>query len=506
MLVVIAATMAVPVFAADGDRVTYGAESIPSWHVTVENGSLSTLDSWANASEDRAVLRTHNDSNYALIKAPESAAGESLLARLLNRGLAHKSYVVSVRPNLEHSLADPVRIENESAIGRPKTIAARLADVGAGSWNPNGIAYGEDVDRSLPRDIRDVVGVDNISVTGNGSTIAVVDTGVNTANGAVFGNGTDGSNIRLLNASKDFIENETVTDNGTSAVDDPNGHGTWVASAAAANHSNDAFDGIAPEADVLALRALAEDGSGTAGDIAAAIRYANDNGAHVIVLSLGSPVYDQTIVDALEYALADNVTAAAVAAGNSRQTTRWLSSPADAPLDGVAAVAASNTSVNTTAEVAYFSNVGGDPGADGSLGKTAGEDVTVAAPGTQIVAKAPTESGGVQNSTLSGTSMAAPQVAGVAALGIDDGEPWVRDPAAFVDDLRQTARPMPRAAQAEAGAGLVAADRLLTDDTDGSQEDAMTTAAAARDAYWTRYGGLADRLNIPRDIVDRVLN
>jgi subtilisin family serine protease len=503
-LVVLAAASAAPVAAAPGDRVTYGADSVPSWHVTVDKGELDTLESWANSSDDRALLRTHNESNYALVKAPEAAAGQDLLGRVVDHGLAAKSYVSAIRPNLEHGYAEPVTLENASAIDPPGGLVASVAGIRGGSYAEDGIAFGEDVSESLPRDVRDVLGVDNVSATGAGATVAVIDTGVNTADGQVFGNGTSNSSLRLLDASKDFIENETVSDNGTDAVADPEGHGTWVASATAANHSNDAFDGVAPDADVLALRALNADGSGSTGDIAAAIRYAADQDADVIQMSLGSPVYDAALTDAIEYAVEQNVSAITIAAGNSRMTTRWLASPADAPVEGVTAVSASNTSANATSEVAYFANVGGDPGAtDGSLGATAGEQVDVAAPGMEITVKAPSTSGSIANSTLSGTSMAAPQVAGIAALGIDSGASWTEDAAAFNERLRETARPIPNAAIAETGQGLAAADRLLDEETAGSQADAMRDAAAARDAYWRSHAAWTDRLTI--ETLDRVL-
>jgi len=506
-VVVLSAAWAAPVAAAPGDRVTYGADSVPSWHVTVDEGELQTLESWGNSSDDRALLRTHNESNYALVKAPEAAAGQDLLGRVVDHGLAAKSYVSEIRLNLEHGYAEPVTLENASAIDAPGGLVASFARIRGGSYAEDGIAFGEDVSESLPRDVRDVLGVDNVSATGNGATVAVIDTGVNAlADGQVFGNGTSNSSIRILDASKDFIENETVSDDGLTAVEDPSSssHGTWVASALAANHSNDAFDGIAPDADVLALRALGADGSGSAGDIAAAIRYAADQDADVIQMSLGSPVYDKALTDAIEYAVEQNVSAITVAAGNSRITTRWLASPADAPVEGVTAVSASNTSANATSEVAYFANVGGDPGAtDGSLGATAGEQVDVAAPGMEITVKAPSTSGSIANSTLSGTSMAAPQVAGIAALGIDSGASWTDDAAAFNEQVGETARPMPNAAIGEAGQGLAAADRLLDEKTAGSQADAMTTTAAARDAYWRSHAAWTDRLTI--ETLDRVL-
>lgn len=83
--------------------------------------------------------------------------------------------------------------------------------------------------------MRTATGQDSVTGTGSGLTIAVIDTGINTANGRVFGNGTDGSSSRILGASKDIIENETVAADGMDAIEDGNGHGTHVASTAAAD-------------------------------------------------------------------------------------------------------------------------------------------------------------------------------------------------------------------------------------------------------------------------------
>jgi len=138
------------------------------------------------------------------------------------------------------------------------------------------IATSEDAELTTLQETREMTGATTVDADTSGLTVAVIDTGVNTADGRVFGNGTVGSDIRIADASKDFIEDETVAENGLDAVEDPNGHGTHVASTIAANHSNNSHDGYAPNAEVLALRALDAEGSGSSADIAAAIRYAAD--------------------------------------------------------------------------------------------------------------------------------------------------------------------------------------------------------------------------------------
>ena len=472
-------------------QVTYGSEGIPSWHVHVKAGELSTLETWANSSDSLAVLERHNASNYALLKAPKTAAGLTTFAQILGNGLASKSYVTAIRPNYQHSLAEPVTLQNASAVPAPSWTTRSLSGIGqrGGEWSRDGIAYLQNTNATTLDETHGPLGVDNVSATGQGALVAVIDSGLNTANGQTFGNGTAGSTLRVSNASKDFISNETVGADGIDAVADPNGHGTFVAAQVAANTSNASYDGVAPNANILALRTLDESGQGSTGDIARAIRYAADHNADAIVMSLGSPVYDAELTSALEYAVDHNVSAIAIAAGNSRETTRWLATPADAPVDGVTAVSASNTSGNATAGIAYFANTGNGPGlTDASAGKTAGQDVDVAAPGMRVQARVPTTSGSTQLVVHSGTSMAAPQVIGIAALGVETNEPWVGNASAFKYRLRVTAEPMPNAAVVEAGQGMANAQRLLANETGGDQESAMDTAAQRRNAFWTGLG------------------
>jgi len=332
-----------------------------------------------------------------------------------------------------------------------------------------------------------MTGADEVSTNASGITVAVVDTGVNTAGGQVFGNGTRGSDLRIANASKDFIEDQTVNGSGIDAVADPNGHGTHVASTIAADYNGTEHDGFAPNATILALRALDAEGSGSSADIAQAVRYAAAQDADVISLSLGSPTYSEEIVDAVENAT-EQGSVVVVAAGNSRQTTRWLATPADAPVDGVVSVAATNHSTNASnAAVGYFSQLGDDPGTtDLSKGRTGGEDVTVSSVGMKLTAKTPDESGSVSSTTLTGTSMAAPTVSGAIAQALAANPSWQDDPTTVSEKVEATARPLPKATTQETGAGLLAVDNLVTDsEPEQEQSEAMTETAQEREIFWT---------------------
>jgi thermitase len=176
--------------------------------------------------------------------------------------------------------------------------------------------------------------------------------------------------------------------------DDDNGHGTHCAGIAAAITDNGkGIAGVAGEAPVkiMAVKVLGGDGSGTHGTVAAGINYAANNGADVISLSLGGSSSSTTVKSACKAAYNKDIVIVA-AAGNDGVTTKHYPAGYD---DYVIAVAA----INSDNERAYFSNYG--------------DWVDIAAPGVNILS---CFKGGGYDS-FSGTSMACPHVAGVAALG-----------------------------------------------------------------------------------------
>ncbi|MGP4081122.1 S8 family peptidase [Pseudalkalibacillus sp. R45] len=204
--------------------------------------------------------------------------------------------------------------------------------------------------------------------------IAVVDTGVDYNHPDLDGKVLEGY---------DFVDDDN------DAIDE-NEHGTHVAGIAAANTDNgEGIAGLAPEASILPVRVLDADGSGSLDDVAQGIRYAADQGAQVINLSLGGAVGTQTLEDAVNYAWEQGSVVIA-AAGNS-------SSPLPSyPAFYENAIAVAATDQNDT--IAYFSNYG--------------TWVDIAAPGVDIYSTIP--NGGY--ASYSGTSMASPVVAGVAGL------------------------------------------------------------------------------------------
>ncbi len=178
---------------------------------------------------------------------------------------------------------------------------------------------------------------------------------------------------------------------GDAAPEDGNGHGTHVAGSAAAETNNGTGGaGTCPACRIMPIRVLDDAGSGTLSDVAEGIVFAADQGAQVINLSLGGG--GSVLLEmAVDYAW-DKGAFLACAAGNDGTTSITTAYPA--PYNNCFAVAAT-TSADTRAR---FSNYGAW--------------VEVAAPGASIVSTWLADG----YATVSGTSMAAPHVAGLAGL------------------------------------------------------------------------------------------
>jgi serine protease len=220
------------------------------------------------------------------------------------------------------------------------------------------------------------------SFTGTNVKVAVIDSGVDRENPELNGG-------QVLDGC-DWVTSPTNVCRGTGVLDE-NGHGTHVAGIIAAKNDGVGITGVAPGATILPLRVLGANGSGWLSDIAAAIDYAVADGAKVINLSLGGSLDYSLIRISVEQAVASGVTVVA-AAGNDGPGAA-ASYPAAYP--GAIAVAATTES-NL---IASYSN--------------SGNYIDVAAPGSAILSSWPTGTGYAR---LSGTSMASPHVAALAAL------------------------------------------------------------------------------------------
>ena len=243
--------------------------------------------------------------------------------------------------------------------------------------------------------------------TGEGITIAIVDSGVDLGHPDLAGN-------VVSYPDADFVDPK-----GANGAQDEEGHGTHVAGiAAAVTHNGIGVAGVAPDASILPVRVLDASNGGETSRIAAGIRYAADRGAHVINLSLSfdPPGHVDSIAgglkpvhDAIAYSLAKG---AVVVASSGNDSLPLCAEPA--AVTGVICVGA----VDRADRPAYYSNFDSmrsktylvAPG--GEAGIACSNDVF----STYLRGVQPECSDADGYEAMAGTSMAAPFVSGTAAL------------------------------------------------------------------------------------------
>nr|WP_158217329.1 S8 family serine peptidase [Microbulbifer agarilyticus] len=243
--------------------------------------------------------------------------------------------------------------------------------------------------------------------------IAVIDTGIDYTHPDLAGN---------MWVNEGEIPNNNIDDDGNGFIDDVHGydfadkdgdpidtdsHGTHVAGIIGAEGNNGiGISGVAWKAKLMAVKIFADNSKVTyASDIVSGILYAADMGARVSNNSYGGvfndavaeEIFNRPIADAIRYAGEADMLFVAAAGNNGFNADAMLgvTSPATIDLPNVISVAASTR----TDERASFSNYG-----------VVGADI--AAPGKDILSTIP----GAEYASYSGTSMAAPFVAGAAAL------------------------------------------------------------------------------------------
>ncbi len=275
----------------------------------------------------------------------------------------------------------------------------------------------------------------NSSYSGSGIKVAVLDTGFDLTHPDFVG--------RMI-TNKSFISGEDVQD--------LNGHGTHCVGTACGSKtlpdpSSPMRYGVAYNAEIFVGKVLSNAGSGADGGILAAIDHAISSGCQIISMSLGgstvsgtpfSPIYESIAKRALSRG-----TLIIAAAGNESSRPSFISPvgrPANCP--SIIAVAALDSQLQT----AYFSN--------GSINLDGGQ-IDIAAPGVDVYSTWTTKAQDNPSKylTISGTSMATPHVAGIAALYAEaTGKRGIELWGILMRDAQRLALP-----SVDAGIGLVQA-------------------------------------------------
>ena len=208
------------------------------------------------------------------------------------------------------------------------------------------------------------------SVKGEGTKIAVFDTGVDYYHEDLVG---------AYSGGYDFV-------NSDSNPMDDSGHGTFVSGVIFAQDNGFGLLGIAPESELYALKVLDSEGMGYTSDIILALQWSIDNNIDIVSMSLGGADYSSSLEDAVNDAYGNNILLIA-AVGNSPDESY------PASYSSVIAVSAADK----FNQLAYFSRFG--------------PEVEFTAPGVDILS---TSLNGY--AIGEGTSFSAPHVSGIAAL------------------------------------------------------------------------------------------
>jgi len=362
---------------------------------------------------------------------------------------AAKSYIVvlksgtdSVETAVEHAskYAFDVDFTYRSAL---KGYAARIPEQRLSMLknDPRVLFISEDLPvritaQTLPTGVNRIQGDVSSTQSGNGSgstnvAVAIIDTGINTSH----------PDLNVVGG--------TSCIRGSKSYNDGNGHGTHVAGSVAAKDNADGVVGVAPGTPLYAVRVLDSRGSGTTSSVICGIDWVTANAASknikVANMSLGGAGVDdgncgKTNNDAQHQAICNSVAAGVnyiVAAGNEGKDlansipaayNEVLTVTAIADFNGQpggGATATCRADVDeTAAEFSNFTTIGSNDAVH-----------TIAAPGVCINS---TWLNGGYN-TISGTSMASPHVAGVAALCIASGSCANMTPQQMITKLRNDA-------------------------------------------------------------------
>ncbi len=324
--------------------------------------SLAQFNARASDGDERILVKYKAESSEEQIAKFDKKFGSDLEEIIPKLGVR----IVSVPANLEREIIGKLKKYALVEYAEPDALAQAL-------FVPN--------DPYLPNEW----GLVNIHAT-NAWDVA---TGTSTVKIAILDTGIDYDHGDLKSK---VVSNTNFT--ASKSATDRNGHGTHVAGIAAATTNNArGVASIGYSSSLMNVKVLSDNGSGYYSWIANGIIFAADNGAKVINMSLGGSSASQTLQDAIDYAWSKGVVIVAAAGNNNNSTPSY-------PAYYAHVIAVGATDENDSR--ASFSNFG--------------DWVDVAAPGVNILSTYPHIGRTDRYAYLSGTSMASPFVAGLAAL------------------------------------------------------------------------------------------
>lgn len=376
-----------------GAQDSQGAYATDKITIEVDNGASGGASeptvSW-NWPEDGATLAPHE----VPIQISASAEGDSIASVRWqvegeplrsaeyneNTGYWEATWDAQLTGTGTHELR--AGVQTESGTTTFTSVTVTVTGDGEESSGPDAPASTDQPSSSIPYGVQAVYGEAGGEPSGgDGVNVAILDSGV----------ASDHPDLRdSVSRCQDMV--------GTGNCQDELGHGTHVAGVVAADGSNGLY-GVAPETNVHAYKVV-DDETGYADDVAAAIADAAESGVDILVLSVRSEARGSLVDHAIDK-YSDELLVVA-AAGNQGPETGTIVPPAASP-DAVAVGA-----LDSNGEVVESSSRGITAS---SFCEECADRLELVAPGQGIVSTWP---GGGYNQ-LSGTSVAAPHVAGVAA-------------------------------------------------------------------------------------------
>ncbi|MCB0415526.1 MAG: S8 family serine peptidase [Bdellovibrionales bacterium] len=408
---------------------------------------VGSSTAWANKSVDSVP-------GEFIVKVKDSQAFSHLSKLGESRWVSKKNNIALVKrsaPELQSYSLETLNSDPSIEYAEPNYIYTR-------QQAPNDPEYGKlwGLANFGQKDSGGASGIDGVDVdaerawdiqTGNQDlVIAVIDTGVdytlddlkeNIWTNEAEANGQAGVDDDG-NGYIDDIHGYDFANNDADPKDD-HGHGSHVSGTIAAK-GNDGHGlvGVAWNAKIMGVKFLSAAGSGSLEGAIKAIDYATTMGAKIMNNSWGGGGYSKALEEAIQRSSDAGALFVAAAGNSSQNNDAQPTYPATYDVPNVISVAA----IDNKGELARFS----------CYGKTT---VDVAAPGVNILSSTP---GGYKS--WSGTSMATPHVAGVAALLLSN-EPTLTAPE-VIDRLKRTAKPLAGLRNKVASSGAVNAYFALT--------------------------------------------